>query len=311
MNTVPQLASNLTGGRPEYLNITHTMDKSFLFRRRAIEFLLIAVGITSASIGLKGFLLPNHFLDGGVTGVSLLVNHVTGWDIAWLIVVINAPFIWLGYRQISSVLAIKSILSIIAFAIALYFIEIPILTNDKLLIAIFGGIFLGAGIGFSVRSGAVIDGTEILAIYLGKKFRTTIGTIILIFNIILFIIAAMVIDVEVALYSILTYLVASRTTDYIIHGIEEYIGVTIISAKSEEIREAITEEMGYGLTIYQGKRGYKKMPHLTAEIDIIHTIVTRLDLRRIHTLVESIDPQAFMVEYNVNDTKGGVIKKKL
>ncbi len=287
------------------------MDKSFLLRRRAIEFLLIAVGITSASIGLKGFLLPNHFLDGGVTGVSLLVNHVTGWDIAWLIVVINAPFIWLGYRQISSILAIKSTLSIIVFAIVLYFIEVPLLTNDKLLIAIFGGIFLGAGIGFSVRSGAVIDGTEILAIYLGKKFRTTIGTIILIFNIALFIIAAMVIDVEVALYSILTYLVASRTTDYIIHGIEEYIGVTIISPKSEEIRDAITEEMGYGLTIYQGKRGYKKMPHLSAEIDIIHTIVTRLDLRRIHTLVESIDPQAFMVEYNVNDTKGGVIKKKL
>ncbi|MEM6841519.1 MAG: YitT family protein [Bacteroidota bacterium] len=287
------------------------MDKSFLLRRRIIEFLLIAVGITSASVGLKGFLLPNHFLDGGVTGVSLLVNHVTDWDIAWLIVVINAPFILLGYRQISSVLAIKSTLSIIAFAITLYFIEVPLMTDDKLLIAIFGGIFLGAGIGFSVRSGAVIDGTEILAIYLGKKFRTTIGTVILIFNIILFIIAAMVIDVEVALYSILTYLVASRTTDYIIHGIEEYIGVTIVSAKSEEIREAITENMGYGLTIYQGKRGYRKMPHLTSEIDIIHTIVTRLDLRRIHTLVESIDPQAFMVEYNVNDTKGGVIKKKL
>ncbi|MEM9832396.1 MAG: YitT family protein [Bacteroidota bacterium] len=287
------------------------MDKSFLLRRRIIEFLLIAVGITSASVGLKGFLLPNHFLDGGVTGVSLLVNHVTDWDIAWLIVVINAPFILLGYRQISSVLAIKSTLSIIAFAITLYFIEVPLMTDDKLLIAIFGGIFLGAGIGFSVRSGAVIDGTEILAIYLGKKFRTTIGTVILIFNIILFIIAAMVIDVEVALYSILTYLVASRTTDYIIHGIEEYIGVTIVSAKSEEIREAITENMGYGLTIYQGKRGYRKMPHLTSEIDIIHTIVTRLDLRRIHTLVESIDPHAFMVEYNVNDTKGGVIKKKL
>ena len=287
------------------------MDRSFLFKRRAIEILLIAVGITSASIGLKGFLLPNHFLDGGVTGVSLLVNHVTDWDIAWLIVVINAPFIWLGYRQISSVLAIKSIISIVVFAIALYFIEVPLMTDDKLLIAIFGGIFLGAGIGFSVRSGAVIDGTEILAIYLGKKFRATSGTVILIFNVILFIIAAMVIDVEVALYSILTYLVASRTTDYIIHGIEEYIGITIISAKSEEIREAITENLGYGLTIYQGKRGYKKMPHLTAEIDIIHTIVTRLDLRRVHTLVEGIDPQAFMVEYNVNDTKGGVIKKKL
>jgi uncharacterized membrane-anchored protein YitT (DUF2179 family) len=287
------------------------MDKRFLLKRRAIEFVLIAVGITSASVGLKGFLLPNHFLDGGVTGVSLLVNHVSGWNIAWLIVVINAPFIWLGYRQISSVLAVKSIISILVFAVALYLIEVPLMTEDKLLIAIFGGIFLGAGIGFTVRGGAVIDGTEILAIYLGKKFRTTIGSIILIFNIILFLIAAWVIDVEVALYSILTYLVASRTTDYIIHGIEEYIGITIISAKSEEIREAITENMGYGLTIYQGKRGYKKMPHLTAEIDIIHTIVTRLDLRRIHTLVEGIDPQAFMVEYNVNDTKGGVIKKKL
>ncbi|WKN42625.1 YitT family protein [Tunicatimonas pelagia] len=287
------------------------MNRAFLIRRRIIEFLLIGLGIAFASIGLKGFLLPNHFLDGGVTGVSLLVNHVTDWNIAWLIVVINAPFIWLGYRQISSILAFKSIISILIFAVALFLIEVPLMTEDKLLIAIFGGIFLGAGIGFSVRGGAVIDGTEILAIYLGKKFRTTIGSVILVFNIVLFIIAAMVIDVEVALYSILTYLVASRTTDYIIHGIEEYIGVTIISPKSEEIREAITEAMGYGLTIYQGKRGYKKMPHLTAEIDIIHTIVTRLDLRRLHNVVENIDPQAFVVEYNVNDTKGGVIKKKL
>nr|WKN37708.1 YitT family protein [Tunicatimonas sp. TK19036] len=287
------------------------MDRQFLLRRRWIEFVLIAVGIALASVGLKGFLLPNHFLDGGVTGVSLLINHVTGWNIAWLVVIINAPFIYLGYRQISRILALKSVFSILVFAVMLYLIEVPSLTEDKLLIAIFGGIFLGAGIGFTVRGGAVIDGTEILAIYLGKKFRATIGTVILIFNVILFMIAAMVIDVEVALYSILTYLVASRTTDYIIHGIEEYIGVTIVSPKSEEIREAITETMGYGVTIYQGKRGYKKMPHLSSDIDIIHTIVTRLDLRRLHNLVEGIDPQAFMVEYNVNDTKGGVIKKKL
>lgn len=287
------------------------MDKRFLQKRRWIEFLLITIGIALASVGLKGFLLPNHFLDGGVTGVSLLINHVTGWNIAWLVVIINAPFIYLGYRQLSGILAFKSVLSILVFAVMLYLIEVPSLTEDKLLIAIFGGIFLGAGIGFTVRGGAVIDGTEILAIYLGKKFRITIGTVILTFNVILFMVAAMVINIEVALYSILTYLVASRTTDYIIHGIEEYVGVTVVSPKSEEIREAITETMGYGVTIYQGKRGYKKMPHLSSEIDIIHTIVTRLDLRQLHNLVESIDPQAFMVEYNVNDTKGGVIKKKL
>ena len=271
---------------------------------------MIISGITSASIGLKTLLLPNNFLDGGVTGVSLLINNLTGINISLLILLINIPFLLLGYKQISPIFALKSFITIVAFAITVHFINLPMLTNDKLLIAVFGGLFLGAGIGFSVRSGTVIDGTEILAIYLSKKFRVTIGLIILLFNIVLFIVAALLLNAETALYSILTYITASKTADYIIHGIEEYIGLTIISGKSEKIRIAITEQMGYGATIYLGKRGYGEKNN-RSEIDIVHTIVTRLEMNRIHKVIDAIDSKAFIIEYPINDAKGGIIKKKL
>ena len=227
-----------------------------------------------------------------------------------LIVIINLPFIFLGYKQISKLFAIKSFFTIIILATTVHYLEIPAITDDKLLIAFFGGLFLGAGIGFSVRGGTVIDGTEILAIYLSKKLRTTIGTIVLIFNIILFVIVALLINVEIALYSILAYVTASKAADYIIHGIEEYIGLTIISEKSEEIRLALTEKLGYGVTIYNGKRGFSKRYEAGSEINIIHTVVTRLELNRLHNVVDNIDERAFIIEYPINDAKGGIINKK-
>lgn len=279
-------------------------------KRNFLDLTMALIGIASAGIGLKAFLLPNQFLDGGVTGVSLLVNRLTGFDISLLILLFNIPFVLLGYWHISKSFALKSLLTIAALAVAIHLIEIPTMTHDKLLIAVFGGLFLGAGIGFAVRSGTVIDGTEVLAIYLSKRFRTTIGSVILIFNVLLFMVAALLINVEIALYSILTYITASKTADYIIHGIEEYIGITIISVKSEEIRKAITEEMGYGATIYRGKRGYRKIENQNQDLDIIHTIITRLELNRIHKVVENIDEKAFIIEYPINDAKGGIIKKK-
>ncbi len=274
------------------------------------DLTLAVAGIISASIGLKAFLLPNHFLDGGATGISLLINHLTGFDISILIVLINLPFVFLGYKVVSKRFAIKSFFTIIALAIVVHYIHIPALTDDKLLIAFFGGLFLGAGIGFSVRGGTVIDGTEVLAIFLSKKIRTTIGVIILIFNIILFVIVALLINIEIALYSILAYVTASKSADYIIHGIEEYIGLTIISEKSEEIRSTLTEQLGYGVTIYNGKRGFSKRYKAGEDIDIIHTVVTRLELNKLHTVVDNIDPDAFIIEYPINDAKGGVINKK-
>ncbi len=268
------------------------------------------MGISFATVGLKALLLPNKFLDGGITGVSLLTNIITNFNISILIILLNFPFVVLGYKQISKIFAIKSLISITLLSLAVHFIEIPLLTHDKLLIAIFGGLFLGAGIGFSIRGGAVIDGTEIIAIYLSKKIRISIGTVILFFNVVLFLIAALLINLEVALYSILTYISASKTADYIIHGIDEYIALTIVSPKNEQIRVAITEQMGYGATLYKGKRGYKTNEHKNDEIEIIHTVVTRLELNKIHNVINEIDENAFIIEYSINDAKGGIIKKK-
>jgi uncharacterized membrane-anchored protein YitT (DUF2179 family) len=286
------------------------ITKKSEIKKNVSDLFLAAIGIASASIGLKAFLLPNQFFDGGVTGVSLLINQLTGFNISFAILLINIPFLLLGIKHISKPFAIRSFITILALAVAVHFIHWQPLTDDKLLIAVFGGLFLGAGIGFSVRGGTVIDGTEILAIYLSKKFRTTIGTIILMFNIILFIVAALLTNIEIALYSILTYITASRAADYIIHGIEEYIGFSIISDKSEEIRKAITEETGYGATIYKGKSGYRKNGMPEKNIDIIHTVITRLEINKLHRVIERIDSTAFIIEYPINDAKGGIIKKK-
>ncbi|HET7818527.1 MAG TPA: YitT family protein, partial [Bacteroidia bacterium] len=185
----------------------------------------------------------------------------------------------------------------------------PNITNDNLLVAIFGGFFLGAGIGLSIRGGAVIDGTEVLAIFLSRKLGTTIGDIIIIINIIIFSLAAYFLSIEIAMYSLITYLAASKTLDFVAEGIEEYIGVTIVSSHNEEIREMITHKLGRGVTVYHGRSGYGKRGE-TKEMDIIYTVITRLELSKINIEIEKIDPNAFVVMNSVKDTKGGMIKKR-
>jgi len=219
----------------------------------------ILLGIISAAFGLKGFLLPNSFIDGGVTGISLIISESTKLPLSILLVIINLPFIIMAYSTISKQFALRSIVAIFLLAIVVHFVPFPIITNDKLLIAVFGGFFLGMGIGLAIRGGSVIDGTEVLAVYISRKTALTIGDIILIFNILIFGIAAYVFSMEIALYAILTYLAASKTVDFIVSGIEEYVGVTIISDKNEDIRLAIIENMGRGCTIYSGKRGFENV----------------------------------------------------
>lgn len=274
------------------------------------EFAFIVAGIFSAGFGLKSFLLPNDFIDGGVTGISLLVSAVTDIPLAILIAVINIPFIILGYKQISRNFALKSISAIIGLALVIAFVEFPIITQDKLLISAFGGFFLGVGIGLSVRGGAVIDGTEVLAIYISKNRSISVGDIILIFNIIIFTVAIYLLSIETALYAILTYLAASKTVDFIIEGIEEYTGVNIISEKSDEIRKLITLELGRGVTIYNGKRGYSPDGSEMTSLDIVFTVITRLEVSKLKREVELIDPQAFIIMHSIKDTKGGMIKKR-
>lgn len=270
----------------------------------------ILIGIASAGFGLKGFLLPNGFIDGGVMGISLLTREITGFSLPILIVLINLPFLYMGLNQMGKSFAIKSILAIIGLALALQFIPYPVVTTDKLLIAVFGGFFLGAGIGFSVRGGAVIDGTEVLAIYLNKRTGLSMGDIILIFNVIIFLFGAYILSVEIALYAILTYIVASKTVDFVVEGVDEYTGLTIISPNSEDIRIMLTEKMKKGVTIYSGKRGFGKKGCTLEQTDIIYTVVTRLEIAELEREIDKIDPGAFIIYSSINATKGGYVKKR-
>jgi uncharacterized membrane-anchored protein YitT (DUF2179 family) len=273
------------------------------------DILLITVGIFSAAFGFKGFLLTNQFIDGGATGISLLLFALTKIPLYQLIIGINIPFIILGYNVIDRKFAIKMTLAIAGLALCLATVQFPNVTDDNLLVAVFGGFFLGAGIGLSIRGGAVLDGTEVLAIYLSRKLGTTIGDIIIVINVIIFSAAAYFLSVQIALYSMITYLSASKTLDFIVEGIEEYIGVTIISAKNEKIKQMIIDKMGRGVTVYKGKGGYGTHGQ-KGDIDILYTVLTRLELNKLNTEIEKIDKDAFVVMSSIKDTKGGMIKKR-
>ena len=280
------------------------------WRRQVVSVLLLAAGVFSAGFGLESFLLPGGFLDGGVTGVSLLLRQVFGLPLPVLIVVLNVPFMIMAGQQLGRGVAIRTMLAVLALALVLATVHFPIVTHDKLLISVFGGFFLGAGIGLAMRGGGVLDGTEIMAIYLSRKTSLSVGDIILVFNIVIFGVAAYVLSVETALYSILAYLSAAKTIDFVIDGIEEYTGVTIVSGRSEAIRRMITEKLGRGATVYNGKRGYGTRGAQPQPVDIVFTVITRLELAQLRAEVELIDRQAFMVMHSVKDTKGGMIKKR-
>jgi uncharacterized membrane-anchored protein YitT (DUF2179 family) len=282
-----------------------------ILKREIISGFLILAGILSASFGLKSFLLSNGFIDGGITGVSLLISAVTGWNLPILILLLNIPFVLLGYSQIGKNFMIKTALGVLGLSLCIATINYQVMTTDKLLVSVFGGFFLGAGIGLAMRGGGVIDGTEVMAISISKRTGLTIGDIILIVNLIIFSFAAWLLSFETALYSILTYLCASKTIDFIIEGIEEYTGVTIISTKNEKIRLMITQKLGRGVTIYKGSRGFGKTGNQMADIDILYSVVTRLEVAKLNTEIEKIDPDAFVVMNSIKDTRGGMIKKRL
>ncbi len=273
------------------------------------DVVLIVTGIMSAAFGLNGFLLPNDFIDGGATGIALLISELTPATLPLMLILINIPFILLGFNVIGKQFAIKAALAIAGLALSTAFINFPHVTNDKLLVAVFGGFFLGAGIGFTIRGGAVIDGTEVLALYLSRRFSTTVGDIITIINVIIFGIVAYLLSVDTALYAIVTYLAASKTVDFIIEGIEEYTSVTIISIHNIEIKQMIIEKLGRGITVFKGKGGFGKHGEVD-ERDIIYTVITRLEISKLNNEIQKIDPNAFVVMNTIKDIKGGMIKKR-
>jgi uncharacterized membrane-anchored protein YitT (DUF2179 family) len=278
--------------------------------RQVKDAMFICLGVLMAAVGLKGFLLPNKFLDGGAMGVSLLLEYFTKLDLSVLIVLVNLPFVLLGARQISTNFALKSAIAIIGLSIMVHFIELPVVTDDKLLIAIFGGFFLGAGIGFAIRGGSVIDGTEVLAINISKQSSLTVGDFIAVFNIILFSVAAIVIGVETAMYSMLTYLSASKTVDFIINGVEEYLGVLIVSRKADDVKTQIIRHVGRGVTAFKTAGGYGSSGLYKEEGKVLFCVVTRLEVTKLLLEIRKVDPDAFVVQHAIRDTRGGMIKKR-
>lgn len=273
------------------------------------EIFLMLVGIALAGFGLESFLIPNGFIDGGVTGISLLLSFITPLALPLLIFVINIPFIFLAKKQMGNTFAIKTFCAILGLSLCLVFIHYPVITSDKLLVAVFGGFLLGAGIGFSVRGGGVLDGTEVLSVYLSRKIGFSMGEIIFFINIIIFSFAAVLLSIETALYSVLTYLAASKTVDFIVQGFEEYTSLTIISDKSIEIKKKLIQTLGKGVTVYRGNKGYSANTD-NREIEILYTVVTRLEVLKIKNEILRIDSSAVMIEQSVNEVYGGFLKKR-
>ncbi|MBN8880042.1 MAG: YitT family protein [Sphingobacteriales bacterium] len=269
------------------------------------------LGVTIAGIALKLFLVPNHFFDGGITGISLLTHEIYHYNLGLLLLLFNLPLIILGYYIVGKKFALRTLCCVLLLGISLLIIPNYPVTADKLLISIFGGAFLGIGIGFIMRIGAAVDGIEVLALYALKKTSFTITEIILAINILIFAIAAFNFGIETALYSILTYFTATRCIDYVVEGLQAYTGVTIVSRESEVIKYQMVNKLGRGITVYKGERGFLPGKYdISDDCDIIFTIITRLEFRKLKNLVYEIDPKAFIFSNEIKEASGGIIKKR-
>ncbi|MGB3181877.1 MAG: YitT family protein [Cyclobacteriaceae bacterium] len=274
------------------------------------EIFQLAIAIFLASIGLKVFLLPNGFLDGGVTGISILVSKLTSIEISYILPIISIPFFVLGWFTISRKVLLKSIVSVLILSLIIHFENFASVTEDKLLISIFGGLFLGAGIGLAIKNGSVLDGSEILGLFINNKAGISIGTIILYFNIVLFMLTGVLFSLEVAMYSVLTYLITAKTIDLILEGFEDYIGLMIVTVKSKEVQETLSRKVGQGMTVYNGLKGFGSTGEKD-NLEIIHTVINRIDSKKAYNIIDSIDVEAFVIEFPINRVKGGMLRKYL
>ncbi|PZO27002.1 MAG: hypothetical protein DCF13_12615 [Flavobacteriaceae bacterium] len=285
--------------------------KKIILKDNITDYIFMLLGILCISFALKSLLMPNNFFDGGVTGIALLLYKKYHINIALIFILLNIPFVLLGGKLINKSFAIKSLIGVIILGICLYFIPFPEVSHDKLIVSVFGGFFIGLGVGFGMKSGIALDGIEVLAVYTGKKVGFSMSEIILGINILIFLIAGIFFGLESAFYSMLTYFVASKTIDYVVEGFEEFTGVTIISSKSEEVKEFLVLQMSKGITIYKGERGFMKENFKNSvETDIVYTVVTRLEVRKLKNAIHQIDEKAFIFSSSVKETAGGILKKK-
>ncbi len=294
------------------MSINHKTDKvNWRIILSPANFLQILFGTSLAVLAMKGFMIPNRFLDGGITGISILLHEIFHINISFLVIVLNLWFVYLGYKRIGKTFAIQTSIAVLLLSIGLLFVEINPITHDKLLIAIFGGILMGTGVGLVIRGGGVIDGAEVIAVFTKRKTGFSNSEIIMLINTIIFAVAAIQFGIETAMYSIITYFTATRAINYIVDGIEEFTALNIICTKDEEVKSFLVNDLGKGITVYKGERGY--LPgsfDIRTDCEIIVTIVTRLEIKQIQDGVLEIDPKAFMYVQSIKEATGGVLKAK-
>ena len=275
------------------------------------NLLHIIFGVGLAVLAIKGFMIPNRFLDGGMTGIAILLHEIFHINISILVIALNLVFIYLGYRKIGKTFAVQTSIAVLLLSAGLFFIDIGPITTDKLLIAIFGGILIGAGIGLVIRGGGVIDGAEVIAVFTRRKVGFSNSEIIMLINCIIFAVAALEFGIETAMYSVITYFTATRATNYVVDGIEEYTAMNIVSSQQEEIKNFLVNDLGKGITVYKGERGY--LPgsfDIKTDCEIIVTIVTRLEIKQIQDTLMTIDPKAFVYVQSIKEATGGILKAK-
>jgi len=276
------------------------------------SILFTLLGVLSAVIALKGFMIPNHFIDGGITGISILFSNILHIDISILLIGLNIPFIFVGYKRIGRSFAVQTTIAMILLVIGLNTLYIPMITDDKVLIALFGGFFIGLGIGFVIKGGGVLDGLEVIAEYTNKRSGFSTGEVVMLINTAVILAAVYQFGIEAGMYSILTYFTAMRISDYVVDGFEEYTALTVLSAKHENIKSIIVNDFNKAISVFKGERGY--LPNsfdVKYDCDIIMTIVTRLEIHRIKKAILNEDPDAFVYITSIKEVKGGVIKQKV
>lgn len=270
------------------------------------KYLLLTLGAIVYAAGLETFFVPNNLIDGGVVGISMMISYLTDTPLSVFVVLLNIPFLYLGYKQIGKTFTVSTLYTIVVLAFAIqYFHTTPNITYDIFLATIFGGIVVGLGVGMIIRYGGSVDGTEIVAIISDRKTELSVGETVMIINLFILSSAGLVFGWERAMYSLIAYFIAYKVMDLVISGLEESKGVMIVSDKSDDLAETLLARLGRGVTILHGEGAYTNEPKR-----ILYTVVTRLEVAKLKAIVKEKDPSAFLSIYNINDVVGGRVKKK-
>jgi len=296
-------ASNaMTNPAPQPPSQHNKLTKAKLLRRS----LFLTLGAAFMAVGLEIFLVPNNIIDGGIVGISIIASHLSHVPLGIFLLLLNLPFLFLGYKQIGKTFALSTLYAVAVMSLGTYLLHpIPPITIDPLLAAVFGGIVLGIGVGMVIRSGGSLDGTEIVAILLSKKSAFSVGEIVMFFNFFILGSAGFVFGWDRAMYSLIAYYIAFKMIDITIEGFDESKAVWIISENAEVIGDAIMHRLGRGVTYLNGEGGFTG-----GAKKVIFCVITRLEEAKLKSIVEERDPAAFLAVGNIHDVKGGRFKKK-